>query len=294
MGVSCPTLQIMNTVRSVLLAMCCGLAAAPLCAQQRPASDSLPRELVLALLGGSLREVDVRAGLADDSLPAGLFRDAQVLGLADYRTSSTTVAWFPFAPQATIDTIKARLVAAGWRAAPQPAETQRGFVEMSGGSRPQAICRDRVAIVPTVMVRSINRTLAVISRQSSQGAEFLCGGDAMRMSRRDAAADSPLPSLVPPPGMQSRGGSSSGVAGGDRSMTMSTTLYGPLPARDILAHYAGLFTTEGWRKVDEAAAGSLAVAAFEIMAKGARWHCAFVVSAPTSDSVDVHLTLRML
>lgn len=287
----------MSAARSVLLSICCSLAAAvPLRAQQRPPSDSLPRELVIALLGGSLggSRVDVRAGLGDDSLPVELFRDALVLGFADYRTSTTTVAWFPFAPQATIDTIKARLVAAGWKAAPQTEDTQRGFVTAYGGSRPQAICRDRVAVVPTVMVRSINRTLAVISRQFSQGAEFLCGGDPMRVSRRDVLADSPLPSLVPPPGMQSRGGSSSGMAGSDRSMTMSTTLNGLLPVRDILAHYAGLFTTEGWRKVDEAATGSLAVAAFEITAKGARWHCAFVISAPADDSVDVYLTLRML
>lgn len=287
----------MNTARSVLVPICCSLAIAmPLRAQQRPPSDSLPRELVTALLGGSLggARVDVRAGLADDSLPAALFRDALLLGFADYRTSTTTVAYFPYAPQATIDTIKARLVAAGWKAAPQTEDTQRGFVSAFGGSRPQAICRDRVAVVPTVMVRSINRTLAVISRQFSQGAEFLCGGDRIRMSRMDAAADSPLPSLVPPPGMQSRGAGSSGVASSDRSMTMSTTLNGVLPIRDILAHYSGLFTTGGWRKVDEAAVGSIAVSTFEITAKGARWHCAFVVSAPTDDSVDVHLTLRML
>jgi hypothetical protein len=286
-----------SAARSVLLSICCSLAVAePLRAQQRPTSDSLPRELVIALLGGSLggSRVDVRAGLADDSLPAELFRDALVLGFADYRTATTTVAWFPYAPQATIDTIKTRLVAAGWKAAPQTEDTQRGFVTAFGGTRPQAICRDRVAVVPTVMVRSINRTLAVISRQFSQGAEFLCGGDPMRIARRDAAADSPLPALVPPPGMQSRGGGSSGMAGGDRSMTMSTTLNGVLPVRDILAHYAGLFTTEGWRKVDEAATGSVAIATFEITAKGARWHCAFVISAPTDDSVDVHLTLRML
>lgn len=279
-------------MRSVLVLSCWTFLALPAYGQVRPRSDSLPRELVTALLGGmGSRTIDIQAGMADDSLPAELFRDALVLGFADYRTSTTTVAYFPYEPQATMDTIKARLAVAGWKAPPQADAPQRGFVSSFSG-RPLAICRDRVAILPSVMVRSPNRTLAVISRQFSQGAEMWCGGEQARMARMDGAADSPLPSLVPPDGMQSRGGGSSGVAGGDRGMTMSTTLNGALSARDILAHYVRQFTTAGWRKVDETAVGSIAVATFEITAKGERWHCAFVVSTPTNDSADVHLTLR--
>ena len=138
------------------------VAGVPALAQQRPRSDSLPRELVIALLGGSLgsRQVDVQAGMADDSLPAELFRDALILGYADYRVTRTTVAYFPYDPKGTIDTIKARLVARGWTAAPDdPAtDTIRGFVTAYAGSRPLAICRDRMAVVPTVIVRTLNRT----------------------------------------------------------------------------------------------------------------------------------------
>src|SRR5687767_10568476 len=141
-------------MRRILMAGTMLLLALPAGAQQRPRSDSLPRELVMALLGGSLgsRQVDVHAGLADDSLPADLFRDAMLLGFADYRVTRTTVAYFPYAPQATIDTIKSRLVAAGWTAAQEEPDTVRGFVTAFGGSRPQAICRGRSAIVPTVSV----------------------------------------------------------------------------------------------------------------------------------------------
>ena len=273
------------------------LLALPAGAQQRPRSDSLPRELVMALLGGSLgsRQVDVHAGLADDSLPADLFRDAMLLGFADYRVTRTTVAYFPYAPQATIDTIKSRLVAAGWTAAQEEPDTVRGFVTAYGGSRPQAICRGRSAIVPTVSVRTLNRTLAVISRQSTPGVDYLCGRGPSRRTGMgfNPAADSPLPTLTPPAGMRSGGAGSSGSPDRDNAMTMSTELVGSVPFRDIVAHYANLFVQSGWKKVDEQLGNSVGVVAFEITAKGEVWHCALVVSTPSADAADVHLTLRM-
>jgi hypothetical protein len=284
-------------MRRVLVAAF-GLAvfSAPLLAQQRPRSDSLPRELVIALLGGSLggRSVEVHAGLADDSLPTDLFRDALLLGFADYRASRTTVAYFPYAPQATIDTIKARLVAAGWTAPPVDPDTVRGFVTAYGGPRPQVICRGRSVIVPTVMVRTINRTLAVISRQGSQGADFYCGANPRsRMERMSPAADTPLPALTPPAGMQSRSAGTSGSLSRERGMSMSTSLVGSVPLRDIMSHYAELFTRAGWRKVEEQLASSIGVVTFEITVKGESWHCAFVVSIPADDATDVHLMLRI-
>ena len=87
-------------------------------AQGRPRSDSLPRELVTALLGGSIGgpAIDVQPGLADSVLPAAMFRDAQILGYGDFRSTVMTVAYFPYAPQPTVDTIRARLIAAGFKA----------------------------------------------------------------------------------------------------------------------------------------------------------------------------------
>jgi hypothetical protein len=273
------------------------LSAPPANAQQRPRSDSLPRDLVIALLGGSLgsRSIDVQAGMADDSLPADLFRDALILGVADYRVTRTSVAYFPYDPKTTIDTIKARLVAKGWTVAPHEADSTRGFVTAYGGSRPLAICRDRIAIVPTVMMRSLNRTLAVISRQGSQGVEFLCGRspDMDRLRRMRGAEDTPLPSLTPPVGMDSRGGGTSGIASQERAMSMSTSLNGLLPMKQILAHYSELFIKAGWKKVEEQAATSIGVMTFEITSKGETWHCAFIVSMPANDAADVQLMLRM-
>src|SRR5687767_12615296 len=125
-------------MRHTLVALTLLLAATPASAQQRARSDSLPRDLVVALLGGSLgmRQVDVQVGLADDSLPADLFRDALILGFADYRVSKTTVAYFPYSPQVTLDTIRARLLAAGWKGPQAQQDTVRGFVPSFGASMP--------------------------------------------------------------------------------------------------------------------------------------------------------------
>jgi hypothetical protein len=282
-------------MRSALLTtVMFAMAAAPVAAQDRSRSDSLPRELVVALLGGSLggRQVDIRPGLADDSLPAALFRDALLLGFADYRVTTTTVAYFPYAPQATIDTIKARLVAAGWTAAPVDTTPERGFVTAYGGTMPQAICRGRAIVVPTVAVRTLNRTLAIISRQGSDGASFLCDGESRRMSRMTSRADTPLPALTPPAGMTSRGGGGSGMASQERAMTMTTSLSGSVPLASIQAHYSDLFTKAGWRKVEERTANTVGVVTFEIVSGGESWHCALVTSIPSIDAADVFLTLR--
>ena len=283
-------------MRSFLLLVAMAAVAMP-AAAQRPRSDSLPRELVIALLGGSLggSRVDVQAGMADDSLPADVFRDALVLGFADYRFVRTTVANFPYSPQATIDTIKARFIAAGWTATAEEPDTVRGFVTAYGGTRPLALCRGRAVVVPTVVVRTINRTTAVISSQGSQGVDFYCGrGAERRAGRMNGAADTPLPPLPPPVGMVMRSSGTGGSPSPERPMTMEASLEGALPLGELIAHYAGLFTKAGWSKTDQVISGVIAVATFEITAKNQRWSCSFVISIPTDAAADVHLTLRML
>ncbi|HZI28133.1 MAG TPA: hypothetical protein VFD64_08240 [Gemmatimonadaceae bacterium] len=281
----------------LVMTLAFALFAPPANAQQRPRSDSLPRDLVIALLGGSLgnRNIEIHAGMADDSLPADLFRDALILGYADYRVSRISVAYFPYDPKITLDTIKARLLSKGWTLTPEDSSAGRGFVSTYGGSRPLAICRDKMAIVPTMMIRSLNRTLVVINRQGSQGVEFLCGRrpEIDRMRQMRGADDTPLPALTPPPGMDSRGGGSSGIASQERAMSMSTSLNGMLPLKQILAHYSELFIKGGWKKVEEQAATSIGIMTFEITSKGQAWHCAFIVSMPATDAADVQLMLRM-
>lgn len=270
------------------------LSTNPAVGQQRPRSDSLPRELVVALLGGTLggRNVDVQAGVADDSLPATLFRDALVLGFSDSRVSSTTVAYFPYAPQATVDTIKARLVAAGWTLPSQPQDTMRGFIQSYSGSMPDMICRGSMVVMPRVMIRTLNRTLAVINRRQD-GMSSMCNRDqSQTFGYRNAAQNTPLPSLPAPPGMQSRGTGVGGSPDDERGLTMENMLVGPSNAQVILAHYEAAFIAAGWRKSEQVQASSIGAAIFEITDKGVSWYCTLIVAAPSDDAAQVNLALR--
>ena len=107
------------------------------------------------------------------------------------------------------------------------------------------------------------------------------------------AANTPLPKLPPPAAMQSSGGGSSGgPPDKENALTMHSELQGAVSIRDIMTHYTSIFTRNGWNKVDDLAANSAAIASFEITVDGKTWHCAFVVSAPSTERADVHLTLR--
>src|SRR5688572_27600024 len=123
-------------------------------------------------MGGSMGgpAIDIQAGLADSALPADLFKDALLLGYGDFRGTVMTVAYFPYAPQPTIDSIRARLVAAGWMAAPDAPNAERGFTSSYGPNPMAAVCNRESVVVPTVRVRNLSRTLAVISRQVSSAA----------------------------------------------------------------------------------------------------------------------------
>ena len=282
-------------MRRTLVVLTLLLAAARADAQQRPRSDSLPRELVVALLGGSLgmRQVDIQVGMADDSLPADLFRDALILGFADYRVSRTTVAYFPFSPQVTLDTIRARLLAAGWKGSQAQQDTVRGFVPNFGASMPDFICREGSVVHPSVTVRTLNRTLAVISNQRASGQYSPCNREQRSpYERMHPAANTPLPTLPAPPGMQGRMMGMGGSADNDQGLSMETGLSGSASVAAMLSHYSSLFSAAGWQQVDEIVSRTIAVAAFEITSKGIKWHCSLVVNTPTTDEAYVRLALR--
>lgn len=277
----------------------CGLfpVVATAGAQTRTRSDSIPRELATALIGGTFgtRTVDIHVGLADDSLPADMFRDALIIGFGDTRVSVTTVAYFPYTPLVTIDTIRARLVASGWKAPTPPVTSERGFVSSYGpANQSDALCKGSSVVFPSVSQRTINRTLGVIARQLSRGAaDIYCGDrESMRARFGNPAADTPLPALTPPPGMSSRGGGTSGSPDGDRAMSMETHLEGDLPATDIATHYARLFANGGWSQADSVATGRLSVRTFEITdADGVPWYCDLIVSVAKRGAAQVSLHL---
>ena len=93
--------------------------------------------------------------------------------------------------------------------------------------------------------------------------------------------------------MESHGGGSTGVASPDRAMSMSTSLTGSVPLKQMLDHYSEQFLKYGWKKIEEQSAGSIGIMTFETTSKGQAWHCAFIVSRPSADAADVQLMLRI-
>lgn len=285
----------MRKVLSIMLALS---VAAPWAVAQRPArADSLPRELVLALMGGGMGpEVrpEVIPDLADGGLPAALFAGARVLGHAAYPRSRTTVAVFPYESQAAADTVRARLLRAGWKAPPGPSTEERGFVGSYGSMLRNVLCGDGAVILPTVTPRDAASSLAVVSRQETgREDDPRCGADAsIRRATWNQAADTPLPALRAPAGMRSRGGGSSGTV--DRGLELTTDLEGPVPLPEIHRHYARQFLDAGWHVVEEVLGARVGLTVFEITdGAGARWHCVLSSSAPSGAAVaDVAVTLR--
>lgn len=267
-------------------------------AQPVPRSDSLPRELVMALLGGSLgrRGMEVEVGMADSLLPADLFRDALVLGHSRSPGMSVTVAYFPYPPQPSLDTLKARLVARGWTIPPRAEATGRGFATGMAGMFADLVCGPGSTVVPSTNIRTLDRTLVVIANQHTRGAtDPRC--DPTRSSARggnwDPLANSPVPALTPPPGTRGSGSSMSGT--GERGLVMSTSLESSLTTGEVHAHYLRLFAAAGWRELDAARTAGISVTSLSATdANGGTWYATLVTSAPNaSEVVDVHLTVRM-
>ena len=107
-------------------------------------TDSVPRDLVLALLGASNpRDVALRVGGTADEIPPALLRDARVLGSSASASVSTTVAVLPYSAPAALDTLETRLLAAGWLRPRSMTYEQRGFLSSPSYSGPtNQLCRE--------------------------------------------------------------------------------------------------------------------------------------------------------
>jgi hypothetical protein len=263
-------------------------------AQRGGQSDSLPRDLVNAILGGTAgaRSVDVHAGRADEAIPAALFSDAMLLGVGVFSFTTMTVAYFPYPPQATLDTIHARLLANGWQAPQQEAIPSRGFLGATSAPERQVYCHERDMLAPTVSVRSLSRTLAVISRQWVEGGvPYGCAGRAAQ--RASPLDDTPVPALRPPPATEVAIG---GVTAGTDTWVGRATVTGRITVVTVMKHYVDQFSAAGWTKAEEVQAEGIAAASFTLTgADGQRWHCTFTAAQPgRAGSVNLVLQLSRL
>ncbi|HSA56679.1 MAG TPA: hypothetical protein VLE53_13300 [Gemmatimonadaceae bacterium] len=233
--------------------------------------DSVPRDLVVALLGGGIRPVNLRVGAAANGLPEAIFRDSRVLGSAHVGNTATTAAVMPFSSRVVLDTIDARLAADGWRP-PRPPAPMRGFVPAQtsfGGYGPGQACRNGEYLSTLIRARAPNETLVVVSQRRMAGTFGLCADSGAADPRRSMMDDFPVPLLLGPSDgeLESRGSS-----GGGDYMDVRALLRGSAPLLETLQHFGEQLRRQGWTATDSSTTRDLGVQTFRhAAADGRRW-----------------------
>lgn len=238
----------------------------------RASVDSVPRDLVVALLGSGVRPVSLRVGAPAEGLPDGLFRDGRVLGSANVGNTATTVVVMPLSVRVVLDTIDARLAAAGWTPPRPPPGLRgaRGFVPAQttlGGYGPGQACRNGEHISSLIRAQSPNETLVVLSRQRNLSPYGPCADSVA--APRNPMEDVPVPLLSGPADAELQ---SQGTSGGSDSWESRARLLGGAPSPRMLEHFAAQLQRQGWTVTDSATSRDLATQIFRhVGSDGKQW-----------------------
>jgi hypothetical protein len=220
------------------------LFVAPLSAQQ-PASDAIPRELAVALLGGSRGDQpapNIIVGRAPASLSPNLLpTSANILGGIEHAFGTTVVLRAADSPDSARASLVRHFERSGWRLVER--ERGHGFVP-SASEVPQTFCRDNAGLSLAVRQRSQGGSLATVSSWSvpERGP---C--DESERLRRGGLERPELPTLEAPSGVRMLG---SGMGGGREAREAFTRLESSMRSADIAAHYARQLGTAGWTVSD--------------------------------------------
>lgn len=146
----------------------------------RPETGMVPQDLVLALLGQGTRNPVLRVGAVPDGFPDWLAGGWRVLGSSQmYSNQSTTVFVAPYMSRVVLDTIEARVAAAGWTMAPGEAPA-RGFVAaLAPTGRSNVRCQGTDHLWWNASSRLPNETqvVVILTRRSTTG---VCSASANR------------------------------------------------------------------------------------------------------------------
>lgn len=288
----------------VLLGAAPLLAQAPAAAPRRPPSDSVPRELVLALLPGSdgLRVGEPAGDLPRELVPAS----GRVLGSVEYGGTSTTLVVVAQPEHEAVAAFEAQGHAAGWTAPPPRPRTAmygeehtRGFVTTStenrmtmaigpmgvGGTRSTSatpLCKGdgMVSVVPSPWAggRTLLRVMTMRAGDYSPCRPREDATADAQLMRSVRVYDSIVPALRPPPRAQVRWAGGGGSTG---EWTTQAVIETSLTSADLLAHYATEMTREGWTPLGPAAATpSVALQAWRrTSTTGQLWHATLLFAA---------------
>ena len=222
-------------MRALLIAL---IGVAPLSAQQ-PASDAIPRELVLALIGGfgpARQPMDIVVGRVPASFPANtLPANATVLGGTERSAGVSVVLTVPESPDSAGAALVRHLERAGWRLADRG--RREGFVA-APIDLPRALCRESASLALNVRERAQGGSLVLLS---SAPDNTRCEESERRNPSRLDRPD--LPALAAPAGARMLG---SGMGGGREGREAFTRLESSMTSTDLAAHYARQLTRAGW------------------------------------------------
>lgn len=292
---------------SVALTVLLCLAGLTPAGAQAASSDSLPRELVEALfgsLGGSRASTRITVSVIDSAIPRSVVRGATPLGMAAFGASAISVARFPFSGEATLDSIRARLVREGYtdppsEMGPRPRGLGSGMSTVSIGPAGRgglALCGARELLRANVSREDPSGATVVFAAQAdARSHAMLCTADGQReFARFDLLRNSPVPELPPPRGMFSAGAGGGGAP--EDGGYQLARLEGPLAVPRIQSHYDSLFTAAGWSIVERGVGTGFATTIFELRTPERElWRAVIAtVASPGSGLADVSLLTRVV
>ena len=241
--------------RTVALALALSL---PLAAGAQAASDSvtLPRELLLALLGNANArdQATLAVGRVPEGFPTEFGSAPGIAVLGGMSNGSrgpdgsarrgTAMLVLDLPPDSAAATVAGSLERGGWRRPPAPAMRERGgFVPSTTPIRLTTLCRGESVMTLAPSVRQVGGSY--VRATLGTGRMSLCDPEvAARPWAPSYVDDFPFPALVAPPGATTRIGSGS-AGGGDRREAY-TRLEVDMTPQALLSHYATQLERAGW------------------------------------------------
>lgn len=268
-----------------------GSSAGPLRAQA--VSDSIPRELALALLTGfgPMDGTALHVSRIADGLPAAIVpAEATVLGSLGRLTQSTTILALPHPEDEARRLMQERVRASGFTPFAPAEPRQRGFVSSGVAMRPAgAYCRGDESLLLLVRGRELGRSLVWLSHSKGRVDGGLCR--VPPPSPRNFMDDLPVPALFPPDGFRSEGGGSGG--GGD-AYSLTARLIGDGTSEAVVRHYTTQLVADGWSATERTSTDGAAYQLLRREKDGTlAWSAVLLAVGPAGQGpMDVSLALR--
>lgn len=253
----------------------------------RPETSMVPQDLVLALLGQGQRNPVLRVGAVANGFPEWLATDWRVLGSSQmYANQTTTVFVAPYMSRVVLDTIEARVQAAGWMPAPGEAPA-RGFVAaFATTGRSNVRCQGTDHLWWNASSRLPNETqvVVILTRRSTTG---VCSPSATSRPQPPAAM----------PGLQLRAPAEvilqqARNEGTPVEWVSEAVAQGQTSVTRLGRHYADQAVAAGWAPADSVITPTLETRTWRRTAANIAWQAQLTVAA-LADGAPASLRLTI-